>query len=301
MRRLMAPIPFLLVLFAAAACGGGDGDSRTEEGLQEAARKATQAMLKGEYETAYNAFAKECRDQVSLEAFRSSTQLAMTFVQAFLGASLSEFSVEKVEVQNFSPDRGEVRVTLKPPQKLADRQDLADFTEPNEWEPWKWEDGRWVVADCSGLAGFGDAGDTGVDSGPQPTAVPLGSGPKLGETVDAGEVKVTVRAFEDPAQTSPREPGEGQRFVAIDVVVEGVSGDPSVGAFDFSVQDRDGYVYPSSFGEREPALQMTQLAPGRQVRGWVTFEVPENADIVAVYADVAFPDPEVLVADLTRK
>lgn len=301
MRRLLTPMSFVFVLLTVAACGGGSGDSRTEEGLREAARTATEAMLKGKYETAYNAFAKECRDQVSLDEFRSTTQLGLTFVQAFLGASLSEFSVEKVEVQNFSPDGGEVRITLKPPKKLADRQDLADFTEPSEWEAWKWEDDRWVVADCSGLGGFGGVDGPGVDSGPQPTAVPLGSGPKIGETVDAGEVKVTVRAFEDPAQTSPREPGNGKRFVAIDVVVEGVRGDPSVGAFDFSVQDRDGYVYPSSFGEREPALQMTQLAPGRQVRGWVTFEVPENAEIVAVYADVAFPDPEVLVADLTRK
>lgn len=296
------PRPILLALLGAfavilaAACGGGGSQPRTEAGLKNAARQAAEAMIKGDYRKAYDSFSKECREQVPFSEFESTTKLGVVFLEAFTGVKFKDFEVTNVEVRNFTEDGGEVSITMKAPKELD-----GFGEEPGEFERWKWEDGKWVVADCSGLGGdglFGD--DSGGDTSAAPTVPPPGSGPKLGETVDAGNARITVRAVEDPVRESTFSPDAGKRYVAFDITVEAARGKVSVSGFDFTVQDDDGFVYDYAIAGREPALKMTDLAQGRQVRGWVTFEVPQDAKLVALYADLDFPRPETLILDLTR-
>ncbi|WBL37420.1 DUF4352 domain-containing protein [Tepidiforma flava] len=298
------PRPVLLALLGAlavilaVACGGGGSQPRTENGLETAARQAAEAMIKGDYRKAYDAFSKECREQVPFSEFESTTKLGVMFLEAFAGVKFKDFEITKVEVRNFTEDGGEVSITMKPPKALEGFGEGA-----GEFEPWKWEDGKWVVADCSGLGGGGGLFDGDADGGSSaaPTVPPPGSGPKLGETVDAGSARVTVRAVEDPVRDTVFAPGDGKRYVAFDITIEAARGKVSVSGFDFTVQDEDGFVYDYAIAGREPALKMTDLAQGRQVRGWVTFEVPQDAKLVALYADLDFPRPETLVLDLTRK
>jgi hypothetical protein len=256
-----------------------------------------EAMLAGDYRKAYDSVSKECRDQVTFEEFESTMKLGVTFVEAFLGVKFKDFEITDVQVRNFTPDGGEVGITLKPPKEIPGFDELEGA---GDFEPWKWEDGKWVAADCSGLGGgpFGDDGDGATAA---PTVPPPGSGPKLGETVDAGPARVTVHAVEDPARNTDGEPERGNRFVAIDVSIQAARGSVAVATFDFTVQDESGYVYDAAFFGRAPELRMTDLAQGRQVRGWVTFEVPQGAKLVAVYADLDFPKPETLILDLTRR
>ncbi len=295
------PRPFLIALFLlgavlAAACGGGSSQPRTEKGLENAARQAAEAMLNGDYRKAYESFSKECRDEVPFGEFESTARLGVTFLEAFAGVKFKDFKVTGVEVRNFTQEGGEVRIALKPPKQLE------GFGEDGEFEPWKWENGRWVAADCSGLGGGGGLfGDGNGDTSAGPTVPPPGSGPKLGETVDAGNARVTVRAVEDPVRGAAIDPAPGRRLVAFDITIEAAGGTVSVASQDFALQDEQGYVYEAAFAGREPALRSTNLVRGRTVAGWVTFEVPAGAKLVALYADLDFSKPETLVLDLTRK
>ena len=296
LRALAALALGAAVILFAAACGGGDGQARTEEGLKRAAREAAEGLFKGDYRKWYDSYAKECRDQVDFKEFESTTRLGVVFIEQLAGVKLKDFKVAGVEVRNFTKDGAEVAVTIEAPKAA---EGFEDFAGAGEFEPWKWEDGRWVAADCSGLAG--GSGDDFGDSGPAPTVPPPGSGPKLGETVEAGKARVTVHAVEDPARAPDAVVEPGRRLVAIEVSIEAAKGSVSVATFDFTVQDEQGYTYDPAFFGREPALKMTDLAQGRTIRGWVTFDVPKDAKLVAVYADLDFPKPETLVADLTRK
>jgi hypothetical protein len=294
-RTLAALALGAIVLTLAGACTGGGGQARTEEGLKRAAREATEAVFKGDYRAVYDSFAKECRDQVDYKEFEATTRLGVAFVEQLAGVKLKDFKVTGVEVRNFTKDGAEVSVTNQAPKAAEGFEGLAGA---GDFEAWKWEDGRWVATNCSGLGG--GAGDFG-DSGPAPTVPPPGSGPKLGETVEAGKARVTVHAVEDPARAPDAVVEAGRRLVAVEVSIEAAKGSVSVATFDFTVQDEKGYTYDPAFFGREPALKMTDLAQGRTVRGWVTFDVPKDAKLVAVYADLDFPKPETLVADLTRK
>lgn len=297
-----ALLAFVLAIaaLAAAACGGG-GQQKSEDGLKKAARQAAESMVAGNYRAAYDAYAKECRDQVDFNEFEANARLAVVFVEAFLGVKLKDFNVTDVQVRNFTGDAGEVSVTIKPPKDIPGFDDLD---EPGTFEPWKWEDNRWVVADCAALSDggfFGGDGDGGDSSGAVPTVPPAGSGPRLGEEVTAGKAVVRVLTVEDPARVPNVDPNPGNRYIALDVSVQATSDRVSVSPFDFTVQDADGYVYDSTYFGREPALGSTDLAPGRTIRGWVTFEVPADARLVAAYASLDWPRPDTLILDFTRR
>lgn len=286
--RLLPLALFGAIVVAFAGCGD-DGDARTEAGLRKAAESSARALLEGDFETAYRAVAKECRDQVSLDQFSTQARQAFTIVEAFFGVKMKDFEVEGVEIRNFTPDGADVAIDLRAPKGLEEMGGQAEF------QPWKWEGGRWVLADCSGLLGDMAGGEPSATG----TAVPLGSGPRLGEAVEAGDAIVTVHTVEDPARIdAPAE--EGKRFIAFDVSVEAAKGSVNVNSFNFSVQSQDGYVFDPAFFGREPALGSTELQQGRRVRGWVSFEVPKDARIVALYANLGFVGPDTLVLDLTR-
>lgn len=53
--------------------------------------------------------------------------------------------------------------------------------------------------------------------------------------------------------------------------------------FNYEAQDSDGYVYEHGFHEsKEPSFDSGDISSGQTRRGWVTIEVKEDAEIVAI-------------------
>lgn len=297
MRVLPGILAALVLLFVSACGGGGSGDAKSEEGLEKAVRRAAEGIFGGNLRDAYNSYSKECRDQTPYSEFAAGMQLAEAFMEAFTGTKLKDIKVKDVEVRNFEGDRAEARV-------IVEAKGLDGFeTGEDDWAEWMWEDGKWVQVDCGDLGPdgvLGGAGDDTSTSDQQPVPAP-GSGPAVGTAIEAGGSRYTVHSIEDPAK--PGEffgPDPGKRWVVIEVTQEALDRQASGSPFDFTVQDKDGFIYDFEFGEKEPEFTSRELAPGQRQRGFITFEVPEDAELVAVWVDADFPKPHTLIADLTR-
>ena len=288
-------IPVLAISLVLGACGGDDGgDGKNEKGLEKAVERAAKGIFGGDLRDTYDAYSKECREQASFEQFKAGMVLAEAFMEAFTGAGLDDIEVKEVKTRNFDGEKGEALLVL-------DAGDLEGFdASEEEWHEWVWEDGAWVQPDCSDMGGGSDAGgasETRTQEVPKP-----GSGPTIGTPVEAGGSRYTVHSVVDPAPKGEFfEPKEGNRWITIEVTQEALSKKVSGSSFDFSVQDKDGFIYDFTFGGKEPEFTMMDLGPGQRQRGFITFEVPEKAELVAVWVDADWPDPETLLTDLTRK
>jgi hypothetical protein len=295
--RVLPGILAAVALVFVSACGGGGGDSKSEAGLEKAVRRAAEGMFGGDLRDFYDSYAKACREQTSYEDFKDAMEVAGAFMRAFAGAGLDDIKVKDVQVRNVEGERGEAMVVVE-----SDSEGF-DETQEEEWIEWTWEDGKWVQTDCAGLAmdgGFNDGGDDDAATDQQPVPSP-GSGPAIGTPVEAGGSRYTVHAIEDPAEAGEFfGPDEGNRWVVIEVTQEALDKQVSSGPFDFTLQDSDGFIYDFDFGEKEPEFTSRELAPGQRQRGFITFEVPEDAELVAVWVDADFPKPHTLIADLAR-
>lgn len=295
--RVLSGILAAMALVFVAACGGGGGDSKSEAGLEKAVRRAAEGMFGGDLRDFYDSYSKECREQTSYEDFKSAMEVAEAFMKAFAGAGLDDIKVKDVEVRNFEGERGEALVVVE--------SDIEGFDEnqEEEWTEWAWEDGKWVQTDCGDLAmdgGLSDGGDDDSATDQQPLPSP-GSGPAIGTPVEAGASRYTVHSIEDPVKAGEFSgPDEGKRWVVIEVTQEALDKQVSGSPFDFTVQDKDGFIYDFDFGQKEPEFTSRELAPGQRQRGFITFEVPEDAELVAVWVDADFPKPHTLIADLTK-
>ena len=300
MRVLPSILAALALLFVSACGGGGSGEAKSEAGLEKAVRRAAEGLFGGDLHDAYDSYSKECREQTSYEEFAAGIKLAEAFMEAFAGAGLDDISVKDVQVRNLEGDRGEALL-------VVEAKDIEGFdeTEDEEWTEWSWEDGKWVQTDCGDLGpdgGLGDGGGDTATSDDEPRPVPTpGSGPAAGTPVEAGGSRYTVHSIEDPAKAGEYfGPDPGNRWVVIEVTQEALDKQVSGSPFDFTVQDSDGFIYDFEFGEKEPEFTNRELAPGQRQRGFITFEVPEDAELVAVWVDADFPKPHTLIADLTR-
>jgi hypothetical protein len=112
------------------------------------------------------------------------------------------------------------------------------------------------------------------------------STPDIGDLTDfTGET--TVSQVEDP-WTGGQTARDGYRFVAVEVIVENNGGQDEVPVFTdpqtFTLSDKERFVYaPVISGGAEPRLPSVQLDEGTKARGWITFEVPKNAEVVALH------------------
>jgi len=294
MRALMMILAGAALLLA--ACGGDDGgDGKNEKGLEKAAERAAKGLFGGDLHDTYDAYSKECREQASFDQFKAGMVLAEAFMEAFTGAGFDDIEVKEVKTRNFDGEKGEALLVL-------DAGGLEGFdSSEEEWSEWVWEDGAWVQTDCSDMGGGADEGEASeipTQEVPKP-----GSGPAVGTPVEAGGSRYTVHSVTDPAPKGEyAQPKPGNRWITIEVTQEALEKKVSGGgAFDFSVQDKDGFIYDYTFGGKEPEFKMMDLAIGQRQRGFITFEVPENAEVVAIWVDANWPKPQTLIADLTRK
>ncbi len=131
----------------------------------------------------------------------------------------------------------------------------------------------------------------------EPTAEPI----PVGSTVRFGGSSYTVHEVRDPVPPGYSGVDEGHRFVAVDVTQIGIEDGVSFNPLNYSIQDADGYVYDRDGGaDINPKFSYGNLTAGQRVRGWITFQIPEDAILVRVLAEGAgFGAQLTTIADLT--
>jgi len=129
---------------------------------------------------------------------------------------------------------------------------------------------------------------------------------KIGDQVVADNFSVTVVSVEEFKDYSLSKPEPRNLFLAVELLVQ--SNDPigiDVNPLFARIQDTSGNIYAAVFGGKGPMLETrmgaNQLLEEEEVRGWVTFEIPENAkDLMLVYQPVSLTSDVNVRIDLKR-
>jgi hypothetical protein len=95
-----------------------------------------------------------------------------------------------------------------------------------------------------------------------------------GEGADLGSVSVLEIDHPDDVLGIP--PAAGNKIVAAKVRYEAVAS-WTYTLFDWALHDQSDRQYEPTGLAPDPALSGGTLAPGKNVEGWVTFEVPDGA------------------------
>lgn len=114
----------------------------------------------------------------------------------------------------------------------------------------------------------------------EPTATPEPTRPpKLGDVVMGDGCFIAAIQVEDPALPGMfYEKKEGKKLVAVELVVGNVA-KPILGTnpLDAALIDADGFVYSVELAGREGQFPCVDLHRGEKARGWVAFEIPQEA------------------------
>jgi hypothetical protein len=131
---------------------------------------------------------------------------------------------------------------------------------------------------------------------PTPTPTPLPARPSdpiidgpIGDWVTGQIFAVMVHSIVDPfpedgsGHVGVWAPQAGNRWVSLDVSVENNTDlsyqfDPT--AFKLRVVESGPYLYPMRAAKQEPALARAVISPHAEIRGWIMFEIPADADLV---------------------
>jgi uncharacterized protein DUF4352 len=105
---------------------------------------------------------------------------------------------------------------------------------------------------------------------------------QLGETISAGDLKLTVNAVDTPKGDQLSTPKAGNRFVAVDLTIENTGQQAAhlSTLAQMSLKDRAGWKYSLDLLATTAAGGSTpegELAPGEKLRGKVGFQVPKAA------------------------
>jgi hypothetical protein len=118
--------------------------------------------------------------------------------------------------------------------------------------------------------------------------VPAASEAGLGDVLEQYGYSLSATAVEDPTtpgmfyQATP-----GYRLVAVEIIVGNVSGETlSCNPLYSTLVDSRGYVYGVELAGRDGQLATVDLGPGEKARGWVAFEVPDDATPASVKYEV---------------
>lgn len=105
---------------------------------------------------------------------------------------------------------------------------------------------------------------------------------KIGDAIKLGDYVVSVATLQDPYKSTNQYmgPKAGNRLVAVEVTYQNNTQDKSIdyNPFDWKLFDSQGYNFQSGFTDsKEPTLSSGTLNPSGKVRGWITFEVPNDS------------------------
>lgn len=126
---------------------------------------------------------------------------------------------------------------------------------------------------------------------------------KTGEIVTRDRFSIVVTGVEEAGEYGRYTPEEGNRFIAVEVVIESRTNQ----RFDINplyarLQDADGKAYFLFLGGKEPSFQpLHKAVKGSRQQGWMTFEVPQDAEGFVLIYEVPFSSPvERAIIDLGR-
>ena len=120
-----------------------------------------------------------------------------------------------------------------------------------------------------------------------------------GDAIRLSDYQITIMASEDGWVNDNQflQAEKGHRLVSVDIVIENVgSKSLSYNPFNFKLQDNNGYVYDVTAKARNPGLNVGKLQPGRKVRGFIVFELPNNAHTLElIYQPNMFADEQAII------
>ncbi len=99
----------------------------------------------------------------------------------------------------------------------------------------------------------------------------------VGSTGTLNGVSLSVKSIED-YQDDIFDPKEGNRFVSMDLFIENNSGQTiKINAYQFILRDSESYEYNYSVSTKEPQISVGKLEDSKSLRGFLVFEVPQDA------------------------
>lgn len=134
-------------------------------------------------------------------------------------------------------------------------------------------------------------------------SAPPVEGATIGDTLDAaGEQRVTLLEAEvNVGGAESRPPPDGAVYASFLFRIESLGPDARYDRFHFSAAGADGERYPYTAGGRQPALASDRILPtGDSAEGWVSFEVPDDFQSLAVSYDPPFEPAAESITFLVR-
>jgi hypothetical protein len=123
--------------------------------------------------------------------------------------------------------------------------------------------------------------ESGVTLSPatKPTTESLPTESYLGDAVQDYGYALTALTVVDPATPGMFYQSEaGKKLVAVEIIVCNVSGELlGVNPLSATLLDSGGFVYQPELGGTDDQIATLDLNPGEQVRGWISFKIPENS------------------------
>jgi hypothetical protein len=114
---------------------------------------------------------------------------------------------------------------------------------------------------------------------PTATAAPEPAQQYLGDVITQDNTALSALTVEDPAEPGILyEPASGTKLVAVEIIVANLSDEKiDVNPLNVELVDAEGFVYEAELTGRAEGLGTVDLFQGEKVRGWVSFQVPEEA------------------------
>lgn len=103
---------------------------------------------------------------------------------------------------------------------------------------------------------------------------------KVGDTIKLGDFQYTVHGIRELKGNEFLKPDAGKKWIAVEVTVENKGSEPQVvsSLLGFTLQDSEGYNYNITPVPVDLKGSLDgELAPGRKMRGEVSFEIPKDA------------------------
>jgi len=125
---------------------------------------------------------------------------------------------------------------------------------------------------------------------------------KIGDKVKLGDNVITVKGVSGYTSSNQfLQPESGNKFVAVDIVHKNSGDDPTdYNMFDFQLQDNKGYTYQPASTDKEPRFGSGTLQKGRQVRGFLTFEIPKKNKVKELIFTPSFWGTDQIIIKLTE-
>jgi len=115
----------------------------------------------------------------------------------------------------------------------------------------------------------------------------------VGDTLSRDDLELTLLKadWKPDISDSFYQPGEGQKYVSFLVRYEALEDGAEYNIIFWDAIDKSGTRYEAEvLGQIEPDLTVGQLAAGKKVQGWVTYEVPQDVNQLQVIESQVLQD-----------